>query len=150
MSQIDFERILKRFCFLSFFDNIYYFDHDYIITKLDIVKSRLSDVEFEIPSLIKDLKISVSLWVEDSGIYSFAHRSLQEFYASLYIKSLNYENKNLLYKKLMSKLIDSKLSDIENLLSLCKEMDQINYLNYIELPLLQKLEKGLNTSNEKK
>jgi len=144
LSKYEFEEILKRFCFLSFFDFKYNFDNEYIVQILTKVRSKYQEVDFNIDLFIRDLKIAVCLWIEDGGMISFAHRSLQEFYASLYISSLNTSNKETLYKKLVKIITNSKLSEIENLLSLCKEMDTVNYLANFELPLLNELYNYIN------
>lgn len=47
------------------------------------------------------MKVAISLWVEDGGLTSFAHRSLQEYFAALFIKDLDEQNKEIVYAQIL-------------------------------------------------
>lgn len=146
LSQEEYEEILKRFCFLSYFQDRYNFDKDYIIDKFNIIKGKLRQINFDNEKLIEDLKVNLALWIEDSGILSFAHRSLQEYFAALYIKGLDDYHKKSVYNKIQNDLLYSNSFEIYNFLSLCKEMDKISYYSYLLLPALKYVYRKINKS----
>ena len=127
---------MKRFCFLSFFENKFAYDYEYVKTKLNEIKEKFKKFDFENDKFIYDLKLAVALWIEDNGLLSFAHRSLQEYFASAFIKGLNDDNKKSVYDKLKNKSSVNRFGENKNLLSLCDEMDHISFLKFFYLPIL--------------
>ena len=142
LTQEYFEEVLKKFSFLTYFEGIYHFDKDYINSALKKIKDSF-EMKFDNNDLITDLKVGTALWVEDAGIYSFAHRSLQEYFAALYIKDLNSEHKSTVYGKVYNKILERRILEIDNFLSLCEEMDEISYISYFALPVLTNTLKSL-------
>jgi len=140
LSQEQFEEILKAFSFLSYFDSQYNFDFDYINKVLFTVKSKFNKIEFDNNKFIFDLKSSIALWTEDNGDYSFAHRSLQEYFAALFIKNLNPVENERAYSKIIERFSsEHRAWEVENFLSLCHEMDEINFCKFYYLPVLEEL-----------
>ena len=150
LTQIEFEKILKAFCFIAYFEGMFSFDHDYVVHKLDAVKNNISDITFNTQNFIFDMKISVSLWLDDAGILSFAHRSLQEYFAALFIKDLVDSNKEQIYGKLLKHCENCKnLTEVENFLSLCEEMDSVYFYKHYYLPLTNEIYKCINVGDTK-
>jgi len=150
LSQEQFEEILKAFCFLSFFDQAYNFDYDYIDKLLKIVKSKIPKLEFDNNKFVSDLISAIALWTDDNGQYSFAHRSLQEYFAALFIKNLNPIDNERVYKKIIKNFSEvKKVSEIENFLTLCQEMDRLNFTKFYYLPLLYELKEIFNKTDDK-
>lgn len=149
LSQEQFEEILKAFSFLSYFDSKFNFDFDYLNKTLQIVKGKVNKFDFDNNKFIDDLKSSVALWTEDNGIYSFAHRSLQEYFAALFIKNLNPGENERAYKKIIERFSNERKAwEVENFLSLCQEMDEINFSKYYYLPLLIEINNLIDPTNE--
>lgn len=150
LTQEQFEEILKKFSFLSFFDSEYDFQFDYLIETLKKIKDKLINTTFDNTKLLEDLKSALALWVEDNGVYSFAHRSLQEYYVASFIKQIDEQsNKIIVYKKLIERTKDGLTSETQNLLNLCEEMDPITFYNFYKLPLLIEFRDTIiNHSNE--
>jgi hypothetical protein len=146
LNQEQFEEILKRFCFISYFYQKYSWDIDYLLSTLFEIKQKLSSIKFENQNFIDDLKLSIALWIEDNGSISFAHRSLQEYFVALYIKELNQDQKKKVYNRIIERsLIDDNL-ETNNLISLCEEMDLVNYYKYYYIPLLKEINEQIDTS----
>lgn len=148
LSQESFEKVLQRFSFLSFFDNKFQFDFDYVNIRLNLIKDKLKDIKFNNSDIIHDLK-QASFWLEDEGYYSFNHRSIQEFLSALFVQYLPSDLKEKAYSKIISMIREDSITEIENFLSLCKSMDEINYNKFFFLPILTELNDMINTKDAK-
>ncbi|HMX88321.1 MAG: NACHT domain-containing protein [Saprospiraceae bacterium] len=148
LTQEQFDEILRKFSFLTFFESEYEFNHDYFLSKIEIIKSKLIGIKFDANDLLDDLKVSLALWVDDNGLYSFAHRSMQEYYVASFIKRLDNQNKQIIYNKIIQRTESGLTSETENLISLCEEMDTLDFLVCYKLPILESLNNELNDSSK--
>lgn len=147
LKQEEFEDILKTYCFLSYFEGKFSWDLDYILDKFNRIK-KTKTLNFNNTKVIKDLKSAVALWVEDNGRYSFAHRSLQEYFAALFVKSLNPNENARMYQKIIERFTKVRvLNEVKNFLSLLEEMDTLNFKRHYYLPLLKELRSHIDSSN---
>lgn len=150
LDQEGFESILKSFSFLSYFENEFVFNRDYVNLKLKIIKEK-KDLKFDNNKFIVDLKSAISIWTDDEGMLSFAHRSLQEYFTALFITELKTEENYRVYKKIIQ-IFEDKNSrpkrEIENLLELLKEMDKYNYIKNFYHPLLVQLKHEILNSDK--
>lgn len=148
LKQEEFEDILKIFCFLSYFESQFNWDMDYILDKFDRIK-KTKGLNFNNNKVIKDLKSAIALWVEDNGEYSFAHRSLQEYFSALFVKNLNPNENERIYKKIIDRFSQIKrLNEVKNFLSLLEEMDTLNFKRHYYLPLLYELRNEIKNTND--
>lgn len=148
LTQEQFEEILKRFSFLSFFESKYDFELDYINDLFKTIKSKLINTSFDNNRVVEDLKSALALWVEDNGVYAFAHRSMQEYYVANFIKRLDDNNKLKIYNKIIQRSADKLTSETENLLSLCEEMDTFYFYKFYKLPLLIDLRSKIHNHSD--
>lgn len=147
--QEEFEIVLQLFCYLSYFDSKFNWDSDYIFEKFKIIRNK-SDIKFENQKVLKDLSSAVALWIEDNGQYSFAHRSLQEYFASLFVKQMTLEGKKIVYEKILSRFNRNNIFfETGNFLSLLEEMDELEFNKLYHLPLLLQIRNLLDFSNDK-
>lgn len=150
LNQQQFEEVLKAFCFISYFESKFNWDSDYVSEKLSRIKIRLNNIEFDNNDFIKDLKLAIALWVDDNGAMSFAHRSLQEYFAALSVKHLNPEQNARIYEKIITRFSSIRsLNEVENFLSLCEEMDVVNFKKHYLIPLMYELREQLDPTTEK-
>ncbi len=148
LSQEEFEEILEIFSFISYFENEYDFTKDYLYDLLGKIKKKRASFKFENNDLIEDLKSAIALWTEDSGVYAFAHRSMQEYFAALYVKGIN-DDKKQAYSRIQEKLFsDKRRGETYNFLSLCEEMDSYNYRKYMLLPALEFVRSKINPATD--
>ena len=146
--QEEFETVLQLFCYLSYFESSFNWDSDFIFEKFKIIKSK-SEIEFENQRILKDLSSAIALWIEDNGLYSFAHRSLQEYFASLFVKQMTLKGKEIVYKKILDRLDKNHIFfESENFLSLLEEMDELNFNKLYYLPLLIEIQSLLDFSSD--
>lgn len=87
-----FEKILNTFCFISYFEELFTFNEFQYET---IIRQVLSYYKYRInvTHFLEDLKVSISLLVEDGKTLSFIHRSIQEYFAARYISILSEDDK---------------------------------------------------------
>jgi len=135
-----FEKALQAFCFITFFDNKYTFSDDYLNDVLSNVKSNKPQLDFENDRIIEDLTIALGFLTKEGFEYTFLHKSLQEYFAALYISNLSKENKKRVYRRLSSKITNSKLYNIDeysNLYVLLSEIDDKFLIKDFLLPILK-------------
>lgn len=133
-------QILRNFSFISFFDGRYEFESSYLNKKLSEIKEE-TGMEFDNDDLIYDLRVSMSVFLLDGNNYSFPHRSMQEYFASDMIRTLDTDvKKDYIYKQLMSKKYGF---DGYNFWSLCEEMDGVCFLTHFVLRFLKEFDKQL-------
>lgn len=151
LNQEQFERVLKAFSFITYFDSQFNFDRDYVSHKLKIIKAKHKEIKFDNNKFVTDLKSAIALWVDDDGELAFTHRSLQEYFAALFIKELQQEENKRVYDKIINRFAESQgkpLREVENLLTLLSEMDEFNYNKNYYLPILKELKSYLNLNTK--
>ncbi|PMD93550.1 hypothetical protein BWI97_18330 [Siphonobacter sp. BAB-5405] len=149
LTQEQFEEVLRAFCFLSYFENQFDWESDYLMSKLNEIKKRINSIKFENMLFVEDLKSAIALWIDDNGLVSFAHRSLQEYFAALFVSNLNVLEKERVYTKVIQKFsVPKSVNETENFISLCEEIDTLNYNKYYKLPLFKELRGLLNTNSD--
>lgn len=114
------------------------FEEDYLEQTINSVKRNFS-LNFNTKDLIYDLSVNLNLLILDGLVYSFPHRSLQEYFAVKLISLQSEEAKKSIYqKKLIAHSIKSSPSSILNLWRLCEEMDKEAFQKYFLLVNLEK------------
>lgn len=148
LNQEQFEYILTRFSYISFFEAKYGdWNIDYINHKLDIIKKNNEKLVFENRAFIIDMQIGVGLWVEDANLYSFTHRSLQEYFAALSITQVKSDTKNIVYERIKQNTEYMSYEEKYHLLSLLEEMDALAFYKYYALPYLEDIDNILKNEN---
>ncbi|KOY86025.1 hypothetical protein AD998_07600 [bacterium 336/3] len=139
LSKEQFEDILRLFSFISYFEEKFYFQTDYIESKLNVIKENRKIV-FDNQKLIEDLKIAIGILNKEGTDYTFPHRSLQEYFAANYIKNLSEVNKKDVLTKIKLNIEKSitYMIDNANFIVLLKELDYISISKYILIPRLIK------------
>jgi hypothetical protein len=146
LTQEQFQDVLERISFLAFFDGRFSFSRDYTYGLLKHVKAALG-LAFENADLLDDLKTAIGIWTEDGGEFSFAHRSMQEYFGACFIKGLKDALKQEIYAKINEKL--EQRVGLGNFLSLCAEMDTIAYHEFLMLPALQAVDRRVASARER-
>jgi len=124
----DFEEILSKFCFISYFDEVFTFTEFQYET---IIRQVLSNYKHKVnvSHFLEDLKISISLLVEDGSILSFIHRSIQEYFAARYVGVLNEEYKAKFLLNL-AKVQNNRKGNHTFLIELISELYQYEFKKY--------------------
>lgn len=133
--------VLEIFSFISFFEEKFTFTGHYLNEKLEQIKIKKKHLVFNNENIISDLQVAIGIINKDGTEYTFPHRSLQEFFAALYISSLNEDNKSIIYKKITSAFSGDRRIVVNNKANfnlLLSELDEIGVINYVIIPLLNK------------
>ena len=143
MSKENFVDILKRFSFKSFFSHNYTFSVVYFETEMQGIKRDLN-LEFSNEDLLTDHEVAIGILTQEGVEITFPHRSLQEYFAALFVTSLTYENKLKLYKYLYNQfndILNNRVlqNDNVNFFSLLSEMDKISFYKELIIPVLKEL-----------
>lgn len=137
LSQENIEALLQSFSFASYCDGKFSFTRDYVNYLLLKIKDTLNIPDFSVASLVDDLKTGISLWLEEGNSFYFTHRSLQEYFAVMYLRRIRIRKENIY--EIIQKNICSKgaVNETRNFLLLLKEGEEYDYVKYLLLPNLQ-------------
>ncbi|WP_157724117.1 NACHT domain-containing protein [Winogradskyella sediminis] len=143
-----FEDILRLFSFISFFEEKFIFQLEYLEQKLNIIKEKKKNLKFSNDNLIEDLQVAIGILNKEGLDYTFPHRSLQEYFAANYISNLSDQNKELIFKKIKT-IIEKEyfyLINNHHFLALLGEQDYNSMMKLVAIPLLEDLFQNLETS----
>ncbi len=138
---------LRIFSFLSYFEGQYNFSKDYIyettskLSKMDLIP------KFSSNDFLYDMSVNLALWIEDAGFYSFTHRSIQEYFAALYVKSFSSEKKSAVYGRIIKAFDTTHYRESNNFLSICEEIDEIDFYKYLVMPILRNIREQIYDSD---
>jgi GTPase SAR1 family protein len=133
--------VLKLFSFLSYFDEKFIFTSFYLEEKLKFIKEKKKTIVFDSFKLINDLQVAIGILNKEGTDYAFPHRSLQEFFTAIYIASLNTDNKQVVYRKIINSLTDKKAfrqTSRDNFHLLLAELDEKGVIEYALIPYFEK------------
>lgn len=151
LSKEGFEDLLKLFSFISYFEEKFLYQPEYLESKLTFIKEKKKSLSFDNQKVIEDLQVAIGILNKEGVEYTFPHRSLQEFFAANYISSLSDSNKKSIYSKIKS-TIDKRwlyLIDNHHFLSLLAEQDYKSIILLLALPILtNEFKRAQNVSND--
>jgi predicted NACHT family NTPase len=139
LSKENFEEVLSLFSCISYFEEKFLFNLDYIETTFNVIKSKKKELSFDNEKLIEDLQVSIGIFNKEGLDYTFPHRSLQEYFSAIYISSLSQSNKKIMYKKIQN-LIEKRwfyLINNQHFLLLLSEVDYNSLIINLAIPLME-------------
>lgn len=143
LSYDDFKIVFAKFCFNTYIKQKIEFTHQELLDYLNVVKKNSCD--FEVSDYIKDLIYSVCVLYNDGKNYKFTHRSFQEYFTSFYLKELSDEQQ----EKACLFLIENFGNKNDQVLNMLFDMAQERFEKNIIIPVLESLEKTMNTDDDK-
>lgn len=139
LNQEQIEVILQAFSFISYCEGKFGFTKDYIIKIFTIIKESNDNLEFSIDFLLDDLRTNISLLIEDGNDFYFAHRSLQEYFAVLYVNNIKIKKENI-YQIIQNDICSKgEINESRNFLQLLIEVEEYEFNKFLLLPNLEKI-----------
>ena len=138
--------LMELFSFLSYFEEKFIFTSTYLNSKLDSIKDKKNHIKFDNEKLISDLQVAIGIINQDGTEYTFPHRSLQEYFAALYISSLGETNKEKVYSKIIDSLMNDRgfrMNSKDNFHLLLSELDEEGVIKYALIPFLESFRRKL-------
>lgn len=148
----DFKQIFSYFCFKTYFNSTYEFTENSVREYLGKAKKKFPNIEFSVDDFLEDLIKSVCVLVKDGLIYTFSHRSFQEYFAACYTTKLVDADQIRLIDGWLSEnkgfgqdpyfvMLFNMQGDKFNKIILCRGLEKIKklYENGFTLDLLKKM-----------
>lgn len=135
--------VLKRFSFKSYFNNSFTFSLGYLENQLQNIKKDIG-LSFSNEDFVYDMEVSIGILTQEGLDITYPHRSLQEYFAALFVTTLSYDNKAKIYDHLFNKLwsfFEEQFihDDNVNFFSLLKEMDNEMFQKKLSIPIIEKI-----------
>ena len=111
----DFNRVLRFIGYECLISIGVQFDKDTILNSIKKAKNFCGNLKFGESDFLKDLLITVPLFIQDGAEYKWAHKSLMEYFAARFIAE------------------DTKEKQDRILTAICKSPNIDNYLNMLDL-----------------
>ena len=103
LDESKFKLLLSRFCFQTYFNEIYEFSEKKILSYLEKSIHKLELKGVTAKDYLVDLRNAVCMIVQEGDIYRFSHRSFQTYFAAYYTSyTLTDEEQKELFMKMLS------------------------------------------------
>lgn len=137
LTDYQMERLFNCISFLSLYDNNTRFSTSYFqrylekSAKLERLPENIEDL------LIDDITTITALIVKDGyNYFAFTHKSIQEYFASVFIKLLNEDRKINFYNSVINDV--DEFRKWQNALVFLETIDERNYTKYFLIPYKKK------------
>lgn len=130
----DFDRILRYIGFECIKQQKIEFIKDEFLKIIDCAKDYCCNIEFKSSDFLEDLLTSVPLFCKDGNYYKWSHKSLQEYFAALFIYKDVKNSQDLILTSIYK---SSHLDKYSNLLDLYYDIDLYGFRKNILLPFLK-------------
>lgn len=131
----EYEKILELFSFLASFEGRFEFTEEFLTKMFSVIKEQYS-LKYRIQDLITDLRTQISILTLDGFLYSFPHRSMQEYFMANFLSKLKENNKESFYIAIQDMIFKSN-ENFHNFFLMCEELDKISFYKYFVIPTLK-------------
>lgn len=87
----DFEKLFSSFCLVSYLDGKYSFDQK-LAHRYAEAAGKLDEVNLNPSDLLRDLSESISILLKEGEVFSFLHRSFQEYFTAVFLADRQLPN----------------------------------------------------------
>lgn len=139
LSLSDFEKVLRYLGFYSLFSNhkTNLFNKDNLVKLIDDIKDKLTitgfESKFDTEDFIKDLLITVPLFVKEGHDYKWIHKSFAEYFAAKYI----YHDSNKIESYLKNMYASPHMIAYHNIFDFYYDIDTTSFRKFVLKPLLE-------------
>ncbi len=135
LAKDDFERILSAFSFISYIETKYDFRRKELIEYLEKAKE-LINAEFSVENYLTDLQEAVCIIQLEGLLYSYTHRSFQEYFTALYILRSSKEQRKIIFNMMPARAIKK-----DNVIELLYDMNKDIVETELVIPILKKIKR---------
>lgn len=130
----DFNKVLRYVGYECLIKIGVRFDEDKILNSIERAKAFYGNLEFGNSAFLKDLWTTVPLFIKEGTEYSWAHKSLMEYFAAQFIAVDAKKNQD----RILSAIYKSaNVSKYGNMLDIYYDIDYIGFSKNIILPLCE-------------
>jgi len=115
----EFRQCFSEICFNAYIESIFSFSSVELLSLANQLKSVATKIEA--PLLVQDILNNMPLIIQDGAVYSFVHRSIQDYFAAAYVESLDDDE----YIEVLKNLIET-----EKDISVIKHLRKLNPKRY--------------------
>lgn len=130
----EFNRILRSMGFLCLMESKVEFDKDEVLKLINNAKKLCPNIEFRASDFLSDVLKTVPLFVQDGNYFKWSHKSLQEYFAAMFIYLDTKEQQGAILQRMYQ---SSHRDSYYNLLDLYFDIDQDGFRQYILLDFLR-------------
>lgn len=139
LAKDDFHRILRASAIISYGKNQIEFTNESELRNHVLKASNVSELDIQPSNVVDDLVSAVPLFKRDGLAYVWMHKSIQEYFAAMYI----YQDSNEKKEEYLTNLVKYDFRH-RNLLQIYFELDPKQFNQYITYPLAKDLIKYRN------
>lgn len=130
----EFSRVLRHVAYECLRLHKIEFEKDALLTLIETARNNCPDLKFSTSDFMYDLLTSVPLFCKDGNYYRWVHKSLQEYFAALFI----YNDSKTGQDAILSALYYSKhLDQYMNLIDIYSDIDSWGFRVHFILPLIE-------------
>jgi hypothetical protein len=128
LSFSEFFKVLRTLGFRSIQENELEYNKSVLLKLIEDIKSELPNIDYDCEALLNDLTMAVPLFQKEGLKYKWAHKSIQEYFASEFIcVDTKEEQVNIL----LAIYRGERLLNLINVLDLCHDIDPKTFRNSI-------------------
>ena len=141
LSVYDFELVVRSLGFVSLQTSRVEYSKDELLQLAETAKVNVPTINFDPQNLLKDLSIAVPLFTVDGTMWRWSHRSLQEYFAALYVSAQGQE----FQQRILTAMYESSRSlNYVNFLSLFADIESKGFRHIFVRRALSDLEADFN------
>jgi len=101
LAEDDFKKLFSAFCFVTYNSNLFSFEREKGIAAVTKAKE-LDSLGVASSDFLDDLHQSISILVKEGDVYSFLHRSFQEYFVAIFFADRQVEGLEKSFRKFLS------------------------------------------------
>lgn len=139
LTNSQFTKFLTRLAYALYYRNRFNFTYGDIQQAIKKIDLSILEISSDIDDILYDLVVGISILIKDGNIYSFPHKSMQEYFTARLVADMNSEKREFFYNMIMRKVkvVDnSYISNNINLFSIIEELDEYTFVKFVFLPLI--------------
>ena len=138
----EFGRVLRYIAFDCLKKHKIEFDKDTLLGIISLAKDNCPDLNFSSSDFLSDALSAVPLFCIDGQYYKWVHKSLQEYFAAMFIHLDAKESQSIILDALYN---SDDTSQYINLLDIYYDIDTWGFKEHFELPILESYVNHYNT-----